>query len=131
MITAEHGAQALELFDNIPDEVQLVLLDLNMPVLDGGETAVALRQRKPDVPIIVMSGIADEDALSRFENVRIAGFIPKPFAPDQLAQAIAVARRGVGEWAGKERRDGGEVKLVTPDRRSTSAQPRTQESLSE
>ena len=64
--------------------------------------------------------IADEDALGRFENVRIAGFIPKPFAPDQLAQAIAVARQGPGKWGGKERRNGDGPKHVTPDRRSAA-----------
>ncbi len=131
VVTAEHGAQALELFDNIPDEVTLVLLDVNMPVLDGGETAIALRERKPDIPILVMSGIADEDALQRFETMRISGFIPKPFAPDQLSQAIAIARQGTKRWAGKERRDGKGSNHVSPDRRSVAAQPRTQESLSE
>jgi CheY-like chemotaxis protein len=131
VVTAEHGAQAIELFENIPDEVKLVLLDINMPVLDGGETAVALRQRKPDIPILVMSGIADEDALRRFETMRISGFIPKPFAPDQLAQAIAIARQGTRSWAGKDRRGSQKSKPGSPDRRSTSAEPRTQESLSE
>jgi PAS domain S-box-containing protein len=131
VITAEHGAQAVELFDNVPDEVKLVLLDVNMPVLDGGETAVALRERRPDIPILVMSGIADEDALKRFETMRISGFIPKPFAPDQLSQAIAIARQGTKSWAGKERRGNPRAEKVIPDRRSASAQPRTQESLSE
>jgi PAS domain S-box-containing protein len=131
VVTAEHGAQALELFDNIPNEVELVLLDVNMPVLDGGETAIALRERKPDIPILVMSGIADEDALGRFETMRISGFIPKPFAPDQLSQAIAIARQGTKRWAGKERRDGKRPTHVIPDRRSVSVQARTQESLSE
>jgi len=79
----------------------------------------------------VMSGIADEDALRRFETMRISGFIPKPFAPDQLAQAIAIARQGTRSWAGKERRGSQQPKAVTPDRRSISAQPRTQESISE
>jgi PAS domain S-box-containing protein len=131
VLTAEHGAQAIELFDNIPDEVKLVLLDVNMPVLDGGETAVALRERKPEIPILVMSGIADDDALQRFETMRISGFVPKPFAPDQLAQAIAIARKGVRSWAGKERRGGRSPKQITQDRRSASPQPHTQESLSE
>jgi two-component system, cell cycle sensor histidine kinase and response regulator CckA len=131
VVTAEHGAQAVELFDNIPDEVKLVLLDVNMPVLDGGETAVALRERKPDIPILVMSGIADEDALRRFETMRISGFIPKPFAPDQLSQAIAIARQGTKQWAGKERRVHERAQKASPDRRSPSMQPRTQESLSE
>jgi two-component system, cell cycle sensor histidine kinase and response regulator CckA len=131
VITAEHGAQAVELFDHVPDDVQLVLLDLNMPVLDGAETAVALRERKPDVPILVMSGIADEDALRRFETMRISGFIPKPFAPDQLSQAIAIARQGTKRWAGKDRRDGKPPKQVTRERRSPPAHSHTEESLSE
>jgi two-component system cell cycle sensor histidine kinase/response regulator CckA len=130
VITAEHGTQALELFDHVPDEVQLVLLDLNMPVLDGAETAVALRERKPDIPILVMSGIADDDALRQFETMQISGFIPKPFAPDQLAQAIAVARQKTKPWVGKDRRDRNAAKQVTPDRRSTPAPARAR-SLSE
>ena len=77
VVTAEHGAQALELFDNIPDEVKLVLLDVNMPVLDGGETAVALRERKPDIPILVMSGIADEDALRALRDHANLGLHPE------------------------------------------------------
>jgi hypothetical protein len=78
-----------------------------------------------------MSGIADDDALRRFETMRISGFIPKPFAPDQLSQAIAIARQGTKRWAGKERRDGKRPNHVIPDRRSVAAQPRAQESLSE
>jgi two-component system, cell cycle sensor histidine kinase and response regulator CckA len=117
VLTAEHGAQAMELFDRSSQDILLVLLDLAMPVLDGAETAIALRSRSPDLPLLIMSGIADEDALSRFGEVRIAGFVPKPFAPDQLAQAIAVALRGTQAWAGKDRRDGGDPHYVGPDRR--------------
>ena len=120
VLTAEHGAQAVELFDRVGKEIELVLLDLVMPVLDGAETAVALHSRKPDVPILVISGLADDDALSRFGNVRIAGFVPKPFAPEQLAQAVAVARQGA-KWAGKERREERDKEHVGPDRRGTSS----------
>jgi PAS domain S-box-containing protein len=117
VVTAEHGAQALELFDRIGEEVKLVLLDLVMPVLDGADTAVALNSRKPGVPILVLSGIADEDALGRFGHVRIAGFVPKPFAPEQLAQAVAMARQGA-RWAGKDRRLTASKKHVSHDRRA-------------
>lgn len=118
MLTAEHGAQALELFDRAGKDIELVLLDLVMPILDGAEIAVALHSRKPGVPILVMSGIADDDALRRFGDVRIAGFVPKPFAPDQLAQAVAVARQGV-KWAGKERRKEHDIRDIGLDRRGT------------
>ena len=132
VVTAEHGGQALDLFAHVPDEVQLVLLDLNMPVLDGAETARALREQKPEIPILVMSGIADEEALQKFESMRISGFIPKPFAPDQLAQAIAIARQGPRGWAGMERRAGGtDRNPVNADRRSATPPKQAQESLSE
>jgi two-component system, cell cycle sensor histidine kinase and response regulator CckA len=117
VLSAENGGQAVELFDRSGKDIQLVLLDLVMPVLDGPETAIALHSRKPDVPILVMSGIADEDALRRFGHVRIAGFVPKPFAPDQLAQAVAMARRGA-TWVGKDRRTNGDGKHAGEDRRS-------------
>jgi PAS domain S-box-containing protein len=93
VLTAEHGRQALELFERSGEQIVLALLDLIMPVMDGAETAAALHARRPDLPILVMSGIADEDALRRFGRHRIAGLVPKPFAPEQLAQAVAMARR--------------------------------------
>jgi CheY-like chemotaxis protein len=117
VISAENGAQALELFDRSADDILLVLLDLSMPVLDGAETAIAMRSRNPDVPILVMSGVADDDALRRFGPVRIAGFVPKPFAPEQLAQALAMALKRPHLWAGKDRRNGGEPEYSGPDRR--------------
>jgi PAS domain S-box-containing protein len=128
VLTAEHGAQALELFDRVGKEIELVLLDLVMPVLDGAETAVALHARKPDIPILVISGLADDDALGRFGNVRIAGFVPKPFAPEQLAQAVAVARQGA-KWAGKERRKEGDMERAGPDRRAARGVRKAQKSL--
>jgi two-component system cell cycle sensor histidine kinase/response regulator CckA len=93
VLVAEHGGQAVELVERTGQEIALVLLDLAMPVLDGWETALVLRDRRPDLPIIVMSGLADQEALRRLERVQIAGFVPKPFAPEQLAQAIAMALR--------------------------------------
>jgi CheY-like chemotaxis protein len=119
VLTAEHGGQGLELFDRSGEEIVLVLLDIVMPVLDGAETAIAIRERDPDVPILVMSGISDDDALRRFGEVRISGFVPKPFAPEQLAQAIAMARHGPMKWVGKERRQASVPGFDGRDRRGS------------
>lgn len=91
VLLAEHGGQALELLTRSMDPIVLVLLDLAMPVMDGADTAAALHTRWPELPILIMSGLADQGALRRLEQVRIAGFVPKPFAPEQLAQAVALA----------------------------------------
>jgi PAS domain S-box-containing protein len=121
VLTAEHGGQALELFDRSSDEIGLVLLDVIMPVLDGPETAAALLERRSDLPLLIMSGTGDDDALHRFRDLKIAGFVPKPFAPDQLAQAVAMVRQGTGTWAGKERRAPADPSYAGPDRRSERA----------
>jgi two-component system cell cycle sensor histidine kinase/response regulator CckA len=120
VLTAENGAQAMELFHRSADEIMLVLLDLVMPVMDGPETARALHARRPGVPILVMSGIGDQSALQGLGDIRVAGFVPKPFAPDQLAQAIAVARQGA-KWVGKDRREVENQEYGGPDRRTAPA----------
>jgi PAS domain S-box-containing protein len=117
VLTAENGAQAVELFMRSADEISMVLLDVVMPSMDGGEAAATIHAHNPDVPILIMSGLGDQDALQRFGHVRIAGFVPKPFAPEQLAQAVAVARQGVASWAGKDRREPG-AKHDGPERRA-------------
>ena len=120
VLSAENGRQALELFDRAGDDVVLVLLDLAMPVMDGAETAVALHAQRPELPLLVMSGIADDDALGRFGQVRIAGFVPKPFAPEQVAQAMAMALKRPHLWAGKDRRDRGDPRYEGPNRRTAT-----------
>jgi len=121
VLTAENGAQGLDLFDRSSDEINMVLLDVIMPTMDGPETAVAIQSRNPNVPILIMSGLGDHDALERFNKVRIAGFVPKPFAPDQLAQAVAVARHGAARWAGKDRREPAESTYGGPERRTVGS----------
>jgi CheY-like chemotaxis protein len=50
VLTAEHGAQGLELFERSADEIVLVLIDIVMPVLDGAETAIRIRSRTRRFP---------------------------------------------------------------------------------
>ena len=73
-------------------EGDLVITDVLMPDESAFDLIPRVKKLRPDLPIIVMSGLADQDALRGLESVRIAGFVPKPFAPEQVAQAVALAR---------------------------------------
>ena len=121
VLTAENGAQGMELFLRSANEISMVLLDVVMPSMDGAEAAATMQAHNPNVPILIMSGLGDQDALQRFRHVRIAGFVPKPFAPEQLAQAVAVARQGIGSWAGHDRREPGS-KHDGPERRAVKTE---------
>ncbi len=56
VLAAENGSEAIDLFERSAEGINLILLDTDMPVLDGPSTIPLLRARKPDVPIVLMSG---------------------------------------------------------------------------
>ncbi len=86
-LTAEHGMQALELL-RADDErpVDVVLLDLEMPELDGYET---LRRIKADdalrhLPVIVISSVDELESVVRCIEIGATDYLPKPFEPALL-----------------------------------------------
>ena len=85
VLTAENGEAALELMQGV-DPPTLVVTDVMMPVMDGPALARALRRRHPALPILFMSGYAEEQ-LRRSIDLDNVAFLPKPFSVQQLAEA--------------------------------------------
>ncbi|AJP71594.1 response regulator [Sphingomonas hengshuiensis] len=85
VLTAENGEAALELLDRI-ERPDLLISDVVMPLLDGPSMARQVRKRYPDLPILFMSGYAEEQ-LRRSIALDNVGFLPKPFSVQQLAEA--------------------------------------------
>lgn len=85
VLTAENGEAALELLAGgaKPD---LLISDVVMPTMDGPTMARHVRQQHPDIPILFMSGYAEEQLRRSIDLANVA-FLPKPFSVQQLAQA--------------------------------------------
>ena len=85
VLTAENGEVALELLAGgaRPD---LLVSDVVMPAMDGPTMARRARERFPDLPILFMSGYAEEQ-LRRSIDLDEVAFLPKPFSVQQLAEA--------------------------------------------
>ncbi len=68
----------------------LVLLDVNMPVLDGFGLAVALRndERTRDLPLVFVTGEAEPEVEGHAYDVGALGFFAKPFEPSALAELV-------------------------------------------
>ena len=64
-LEARNGAEALALFDQRAATISLVLLDLTMPGLSGGDVMAALHQRRAQLPIILSSGFSEQEAIRR------------------------------------------------------------------
>lgn len=83
------GAEALELYRTRGETIDLVLLDLTMPAMDGAATLDGLRRLNPTVPVIVVSGVtaaASQEILNRAQTV---GYLTKPFTLDELKAVVS------------------------------------------
>ena len=86
--TARDGEEGLALVANGKGQFDLVLSDVVMPAMDGPAMARAIRRVKPDIPILFMSGYAEEQLRNQIaiENMH---FIPKPFSVQQIGAKVA------------------------------------------
>jgi two-component system, chemotaxis family, chemotaxis protein CheY len=84
-ISASHGAAALEMLQNV--QPALILLDMRMPIMDGGEFARAYRELPgPHAPLVVLT--AAMDAGEESEEIGADGYIAKPFDLSDLLKVI-------------------------------------------
>ncbi|MBA3878251.1 MAG: hybrid sensor histidine kinase/response regulator [Sphingobium sp.] len=85
VLTAENGEAALEVLATAP-RPDLLISDVVMPMMDGPTMVGHARKRYPDLPILFMSGYAEEQ-LRRSIDLDNVSFLPKPFSVQQLAEA--------------------------------------------
>ncbi len=98
VMTARDGIEALEILqENVPD---VILLDIEMPRMDGYEVAAQVRadERLVDVPIIMITSRVGEKHRARAIEIGIDDYLGKPYQESQLLDAIeplVMARRGI------------------------------------
>ena len=89
VICARDGEEALGLLDTHGD-IDLLLTDVVMPSMDGPRLGKEVRSKRPGLPIVFMSGYADE-SLRQEISLENVNFLPKPFSVQQLAEAVKTA----------------------------------------
>ncbi|MBN2339845.1 MAG: response regulator [Deltaproteobacteria bacterium] len=93
VIEAENGEEAIQKYADTTPPVDVVLLDLIMPGMDGDEVFDALQKMDPNVRVIFVSAFSKDTI--RVDNLLADGaldFIQKPFSVKQIAQSIDMAR---------------------------------------
>jgi two-component system cell cycle sensor histidine kinase/response regulator CckA len=85
VLTAENGEAALEILAR-EEVIDLMISDVVMPTMDGPTTVREARKTRPDLPILFISGYAEEQLRKSIDLERVA-FLAKPFSVQKLAEA--------------------------------------------
>lgn len=89
---AENGEEVLKFFERSNFDFDLVLMDLQMPVLDGYQTAKFIRnisdKSKANIPIIALTAFAQTDIKEKTKHYKMNGFMGKPFNPEKLYKLL-------------------------------------------
>ena len=88
VLLAENGQEAFELYKQNQDKIDLVLLDMVMPVMGGGEAFDRIKEINPNVKVLLSSGYSLEGEAKEILNRGCNAFIQKPFKIEQLSHKI-------------------------------------------
>lgn len=94
VVVARDGLEALERFEQGPDEFVLVIVDLTMPRMGGAEAFMEMKRLRPEGRFMLMSGFSLDDARASVGNDALPdAFLPKPFDHAALTAALTQALR--------------------------------------
>jgi len=88
VMVAGDGVEAVELFRRHHDEIALVILDLLMPKLDGGQTYLELKKIKPTVKAFFCTGYTPQEIIGALLEEESLRALQKPFRPAEFVQTV-------------------------------------------
>ena len=90
ILTASSGQACLDLLRQRKTPIDLILLDIAMPDMDGLQTLAAIRQ-DPDLKdskVIFLTAAADKETIVKASQLKIADYVKKPFIPEDLISRV-------------------------------------------
>ncbi len=90
VFTTRNGAEAVKTFTENKDIIDLVILDMIMPDMGGGETYDRMKEINPDVKVLLSSGYSINGEAASILERGCDGFIQKPFSMNDLSSKIRV-----------------------------------------
>ena len=88
VVGSKNGLDALEQYGKLKDRIDLVLTDLDIPGLNGGQLLRELRLLNPRVAVVISSGFVDPHQKTELLREGVKEIISKPYEPDEFLQKI-------------------------------------------
>lgn len=88
VLEAGNGQIGVDMYTAHRDKIGAVLLDMQMPIMNGEETFHALRAFDPSIKVIVSSGYSETETMQHFVGQGLAAFLQKPYDIDTLINKV-------------------------------------------
>ncbi len=88
VLLADNGKKAVDIVRNNPDGIDMIILDMIMPVMNGSEALRIIKDIKPDAKVLLSSGYSLHSTAHEMLNDECSGFIQKPFSIEDLSKKI-------------------------------------------
>jgi PAS domain S-box-containing protein len=93
VLHAANGAEAIAVYAQHREDIAIVLTDMDMPVMDGTSTLIALKAMNPQVKVIASSGLKANEINTQAAEAGFKNFIPKPYTTETMLNILAKALR--------------------------------------
>jgi nitrogen-specific signal transduction histidine kinase/CheY-like chemotaxis protein len=89
VITAQNGKEAIDLYIQNQNQIDLIIMDMIMPIMSGKEAFYKIKKINPHCKIIISSGFAKKEQLNLLNSKGLNGFISKPFRDYELSKVVS------------------------------------------
>jgi two-component system, cell cycle sensor histidine kinase and response regulator CckA len=89
VLIASDGTEGIALYAQHKDEIRVVVTDMMMPFLDGPALIRALQKMNPNIRIIAVSGLAQNEKAAEAASIGVKVFLPKPYTAERLLTSLA------------------------------------------
>ena len=88
VLTARDGKEAIEVYEKNLDDIDIAILDMVMPIMGGGEAYDRMKEKNPDIKVLLSSGFSIDSEATEILERGCDGFIQKPFTINELSRKI-------------------------------------------
>jgi PAS domain S-box-containing protein len=88
VLTASDGIEALAVYAQHKEDINVVLIDMMMPVMDGPTTIRTLRRMNPEGKIVAVTGLVSDDKLAQARHLGVQTFLYKPYTAKELLKTL-------------------------------------------